>query len=250
MKVLRNAFRRLAPRRLVDRYRRWRYGKTWFDPHGMSVRQTFAQIYRDNVWGGPAGEFYSGPGSDPEVAAAYVGSVQAFLRDHGVRSVVDVGCGDFRIGAQLAAAGVEYTGVDVVPELIAHHQAAFARPGVTFLCRDATAEELPPGDVCLVRQVLQHLSNAQIAAVLRHARHFRFLIVTEHVLPDGRAAGVNRDIHHGNETRVDLGSYVALDRPPFGLPVDRVMTETRLPDGSLIRTVLVLQSPAAAGGGS
>ena len=63
---------------------------------GMSVEQTFKTVYERNFWGGVAGEFYSGTGSDPEVAAPYCQVVREFIRERNVKSVVDVGCGDFR----------------------------------------------------------------------------------------------------------------------------------------------------------
>ena len=82
------------------------------------------------------------------------------------------GCRDFRVGARLARAGLSYVGVDVVPALIAQNQSQFGGKDVVFVVRDIIRDELPPGDLCVVRQVLQHLSNDQIRAVLPKLRQY------------------------------------------------------------------------------
>jgi hypothetical protein len=86
---------------------------------------------------------------------------------------------------------------------------------------------------------LQHLSNAQISAVLQHCRQFANVIVTEHMVSATPAYQPNVDINHGVETRVDLGSCVRLDAPPFGWTVKKKLCEVPLPDGSFIQTLWV-----------
>src|SRR5262249_6315737 len=82
----------------------------------------------------------------------------------------------------------------------------------------------PDADLCLIRQVMQHLSNREISRLLKKTRKYAYVIVAEHqseidVTP-------NIDIQHGHATRVDLhGSGVYLDKPPFSVPV-RQLAET------------------------
>ena len=64
----------------------------------LTCKEVFTQIYRENRWGGVPGEIYSGPGSGEEAAGPYVEAVAAFIRKMNVQSVVDLGCGDFRVG--------------------------------------------------------------------------------------------------------------------------------------------------------
>jgi len=225
-------------RRRIDARRQERFAD-------VPVRATFARIYADNVWGGTPGAFYSGPGSDGGPAAGYVATVCAFVREAGIRSMVDLGCGDFRVGARLAECGADYTGVDVVPELVARNAAEFGRPGVRFECRDIIADELPAGDLCLIRQVLQHLSNAEIARVLENCRRYPYLIVTEHVPDDADGPEPNVDMPHGPGIRLTLNSGVYLDRPPFDVPVARTLHEVEAPGGGIIRSVLVVNERPA-----
>jgi hypothetical protein len=65
---------------------------------------------------------------------------------------------------------------------------------------------------------LQHLSNAQIAAVIPKLHRYRWLIVSEHV-PDAEGFTANRDKPMGPGVRERFGSGVMLTAPPLSLPV-------------------------------
>ena len=181
---------------------------------GRSSAEVFGEIYRTNAWGGEAGNYFSGTGSIGRAADAYVQAVNGFITKQGISSVVDIGCGDYRIGQKIACD--RYVGIDVVDALIERNREQFASDSVDFTCLDAaTAPELPSGELCLVRQVLQHLSNAQILAILPKLRQFRFVLVTEHYPSDADFRQPNADLVHGQDTRLSFGSGVYLDQPPF-----------------------------------
>jgi len=240
-----NSIRSLFPDSVVHWYRRLRYGHTWIQGEGQPLGVVFRDIYRHNLWGGTKGEFYSGPGSEADVSAAYVTAVTEFIQKQQCRTIVDVGCGDFRVGRELTGRSeVQYHCIDVVPELIARNQRQWGSSRIAFSCRDATKDGLPPGEVCLIRQVLQHLSNLQIVEILRNCQTYPYLIVTEHIWPACQKAAPNIDIHHGVETRVEFGSYVDLSQPPFCRQIDSILCTVNQPDGSAIVTA-VLQRDAS-----
>ena len=107
-----------------------------------------------------------------------------------------------------------YVGVDIVRELIDYNTAKFANEQITFECANVIEDPLPDGELCLIRQVLQHLSNQQISSVLTNCEKFPYLVVTEGVY-QGRQICPNVDILHGPDTRVFKHSGVFLDREPF-----------------------------------
>jgi SAM-dependent methyltransferase len=243
MRLLKRALRRLLPLPVLDAYRRARYGQTWFDYQDRSAKEVFTHIYRKGVWGGTEGDLYSGPGSDPAVTAPYVDAVRGFIESHGIRSVVDLGCGDFRVGSRIVSPGLRYHGIDIVDDVVRHNQQTHGTAEVSFSCRDATRDELPAADLCLVREVLQHLSNAEILKVLARCRQFRYVIVTEAVAAPDRFTQPNIDTDHSPFTRADTGSGVVLEAAPFHAPVARTLVETERPDGIILRSVL-LEHPA------
>jgi SAM-dependent methyltransferase len=236
---LKQMLRGMVPAWMIYRYRKWRWGHTWFDFEDRPLRDVFSKIYQYNMWGRGDGQFYSGYGSEQTVTAPYVAAVRTFIAGHAITSIVDVGCGDFRVGAQLLGPGIRYHGVDVVPALIRHHTATHGSETVQFSCLDATSEELPDGDLCLIRQVLQHLTNAEIRRALDRCRKFPYLIVTEHIASPERMTAPNAEHVHGPNTRSEAGSGVVLDAPPFVENVTGVLLELDQGDGTVLRTVVV-----------
>jgi hypothetical protein len=185
----------------------------------QSAAEVFSQVYLENVWGGPAGEFYSGGGSKDSFTDAYRDLVNSMLAEESGRrvTIVDLGCGDFRVGRRLVSPGIDYVGVDVVPSLIEHNRRTFGQESVTFVCLDIVEDDLPEGDLCLIRQVFQHLSNDEIARVLSKLRSYPRTLVTEHYFADDSRIVPNLDKPHGPDTRLVQGSGVYLDRPPFSV---------------------------------
>jgi SAM-dependent methyltransferase len=190
--------------------------------------EVFDDIYRRGEWGKGNGEGpYSGPGSRGSAIDEYVKVVSDFVGEHGIASIVDIGCGDFYVGGRLLdrlRPDISYVGLDVSRVIIAHNRREHGRANVRFEWVDATAGPLPDGDLCLVRQVMQHLSNAEIQAMLRQLAKFRYVIVTEHH-PAGLLRA-NADKAHGGDTRVIDGSAVVLDQPPFNVKGLKTLLET------------------------
>jgi hypothetical protein len=105
----------------------------------------------------------------------------------------------------------------VVPDLVARNQRLFGGPRVSFRCLDATRDELPVGDLVLVREVLQHLSNAEIAVILGKLRNYRYALISEYQPAAEHLVRPNIDKAHGMDTRIWDGSAVFPERPPFAL---------------------------------
>ena len=146
--------------------------KKWKVWKNYSNKDIFSKIYNDNIWGKPQNSqspFFSGDGShNPNHTKPYLDSVSKFLLSiKGKSKVVDLGCGDFNIGSQLSKYCDLYIGCDVVPQLIEYNEKTNKSEKVSFKLTDITKDDLPIGDVVVIRQVLQHLSNEQIIEVLK-----------------------------------------------------------------------------------
>jgi len=231
--------------RILDRMRSWWF-HYWVLPRdrrkfkSMTVEETFSTIYRTKGWGDDGGRFCSGSGSWGKAADDYCKFAIDFIKKHDVKSVVDLGCGDFAIGKRIVeATGVDYTGIDVVPELIEHHRATSSSPRVTFRCANIVSDPLPPAELYLVRQVLQHLSNDEVGQVLSNLGNCGKALISEHVPIHPEA--INRDKPHGPDIRRFNGSGVYLEMPPFSIAVEETW-EWPLGDDSLLRTCLVDQA--------
>ena len=172
-------------------------------------RGIFASIYANRSW-----SFGSGHGSLPAVTRSYRRYLQAFIDRPEIRRVVDLGCGDWQFSRYMDFSGVDYLGLEVVPELVAANTRAFGRTNIRFDYAPAAFADLPPADLLIAKDVLQHWPNRDIAAFLETApAKYRYLLLTNCVRP-GR---------HRN-TDIPLGSFRPLDlrEAPFGVRAERV----------------------------
>jgi SAM-dependent methyltransferase len=197
------------------------------------TKKAMEQVYDLKLWGAGVSAFYSGEGSHhPEIVVPYVEAVTEVLSSFKEPLVVcDLGCGDFNIGSKLVPYTEKYTGVDIVASLIEHNKATFKNEKLSFECIDIATEVLPKGDCALLRQVLQHLSNREIASVVGKLASFKYVILTEH-LPEGDFEP-NQDIISGQGTRLKKNSGVQLLMPPFDMKVvgEQELSVTQPTDG-------------------
>lgn len=222
----------------VRAFQEWRLFK------GLDTQQVFTRIYQEGLWGrsGESGDaFFSGTGSrDEAVVAPYIQAVTGFLNSLPHKpDVVDLGCGDFKVGQRIRHHCQGYVACDIVPQLIEHHRAHLGALDVDFRHLDLTRDELPAGEVVFIRQVLQHLSNAQIAqALLKIAKTYRYLVLTEH-LPGEDPFVPNLEKAAGRDIRMFYGSGVVLSAPPFNLQARQEQVLCEVPEsGGRIRTTL------------
>jgi SAM-dependent methyltransferase len=195
-----------------------------------SVEAIFTDIYKNKGWGRGDRDFCSGSGSNDTVARPYASLVMNFVRENRIQSIVDLGCGDFRVGSILRVDGVKYIGIDVVSELIALNTSKYADSAISFRRLDIIEDDLPEADLCLIRQVLQHLSNPQILAITHKLSKYKYVIVTEHYPPDGGQTTPNIDKVPGADTRLLDGSAVYLEEPPFSMGPSRLLLNLEVPD--------------------
>ncbi|WP_282055982.1 class I SAM-dependent methyltransferase [Maribacter luteus] len=183
------------------------------------TKDAMEQVYAMNLWGGETSSFYSGNGShDPIAVKPYIAALSSFLSAfEQPLTVCDLGCGDFNVGKQLVGYAEKYIAVDIVPDLIAHNKERFMNENLEFRCLDIAVDELPDGDCAIVRQVLQHLSNAEVGAVVRKLYRYKYVVLTEHI-PEGDFTP-NMDIISGQGIRIKKQSGLNLLHPPFNLKI-------------------------------
>ena len=220
--LIRRTARKLFPEIFVNFLREQRLRRFKKSAAQMSTQQVFTKIYEKGIWGtstDPDQPYYSGSGShDAGITEIYVRHVSSFLKKFAEKpNVVDLGCGDFSVGSQLRPFCDRYVACDIVPPLIAHNSKRFASLNVDFRVVDLTRDELPDGDVVFIRQVLQHLPNAEIAqAMPRIVARYRYLVLTEHI-PNKTDFKSNIDKPAGPDIRLERGSGLVLTDPPFSL---------------------------------
>ena len=184
------------------------------------TKAAMTQVYEKYLWGG-GGEhdFYSGEGSHRlDIVQPYLEVVTKFLTSFQEKlTVCDLGCGDFNIGKELVPYTKQYIAVDIVEPLIERNKKKFKDDRLAFHCLDIAVDPLPKADCIILRQVLQHLSNNEVAQVLQKVYQYKYIILTEHV-PSGYFTP-NEDIISGQGIRIKKKSGLDIELPPFNFEV-------------------------------
>ncbi len=212
-----------------------------------TVTEAFRTIYERHSWGGIS---KSGPGSDPTSTAQYRRVLARFLREHNIRSVVDLGCGDWASSRLIDWSGIDYLGLDAVPEVVERNQRAFGRPGIRFEQADIATDELPEADLAICKEVLQHLPTAAVQQFLAKLNNYRMAILvndSEGAYPGTWRTGWRGRPFVGTNADIVPGSYrpLRLRQSPFNLNAE-LLTHywNRSPEYRWHKEVLLWTNPA------
>jgi hypothetical protein len=182
----------------------------------LDLERTFATIFETNLWG--ADESRSGLGSVLDATAILRTEIPALLRNLNATSLLDIPCGDFAWMSHVDLSGIDYTGADIVPEVVARNQAAY---GHRFLRLDLTADPLPLADVVFCRDCLVHLSFENIFRAFSNLKRSGSMYLLTTTFPQHDA---NHDIPNGDWRLLNL------ERAPFNLPAPLTAIEEGCPE--------------------
>lgn len=188
------------------------------EPINSNIEKAFTAVYEQALWGcNEEGVGFSGTGSAVQYAAPYMSFLQNFLKTNNIRSVVDIGCGDWTFSRFINWGDISYTGIDIVKSVIDRNKERFSSPNITFIHGDGTYEDLPAADLLICKDVLQHLSNESVAEFLKHTGKFKHCLITNDI-DFGGFGGNNLQIVDGDHRMLDLS------QPPFNVRGEKVFT--------------------------
>jgi glycosyltransferase involved in cell wall biosynthesis len=170
------------------------------------MKQVFDRIYALNTWGNA--ESRSGDGSDTKGTEAIRAALPDLFRELAIKSLLDLPCGDFK-WMRLLDLDLDYTGADIVIEVIEQNQRMYGRPGRRFQILDITKDAIPTVDLIFCRDLLVHLSFREIEDALANIAlsGSRYLLTTTFPSRD-----LNSDVEAGQWRPLNL------QRPPFSFP--------------------------------
>jgi hypothetical protein len=147
----------------------------------------FTDIYETYAWGNNNNTEYSGSsgrGSDVEYnKESYIPFLKKFIIQNNIQSIVDLGCGDFRCGRLLYDdLDVIYTGYDVYKRVIEYNSRQYSLPKYSFVYSDFCIhkENIIGGDLCILKDVLQHWSSDTIYSFLDYlvnTKKFKYILI-------------------------------------------------------------------------
>lgn len=165
------------------------------------LQERFSVIYEENQWTNG-----SGPGSMPKHTIEYRAFLSKFIAENEIKSVTDLGCGDWQSTRLMDWTGIHYLGLDVVQWIVEDNNNKFGSENVEFR-HFSDLSQLPGGDLCICKEVFQHLPNGIIQEHLEAIKNkYRFALITNMVEPIEQC---NQDIEVGG------GRPLRLELEPF-----------------------------------
>ena len=162
------------------------------------MKNIFTDIYTNKKWQDNYGT-ESGPGSSIECSKPYLDFLQEFCQVNNIKSILDLGCGDFNLMKHFNFTGIYYLGIDIVDHIIIQNQQLHGTSNIKFKS-ESVIDYLNDThvDLILCKDVLQHLSQTNILKVL-NIKNYKYALYTNDFSDD-----VNSDVEDGKYSAIDL----------------------------------------------
>jgi hypothetical protein len=158
------------------------------------LRERFTAFYRHNAFGGTRSR--SGEGSSLAQTAVIRQELPKLIAELGIKSVVDAPCGDWFWMKETELGVAEYTGVDIVEQLVEINHRQFGNASRRFLCLNLAADALPRADLIFCRDCLVHLDFNDIRRVISNFRRSQsqYLLTTTFTNRERNVDLVGKDV--------------------------------------------------------
>ncbi len=204
-------------------YARYQHGKRARLYAGKSREEVFGMIHRQNLWASP--ETVSGHGSTMAETQPIRQALPALVRELGIRTVLDLPCGDFHWMREMAPHFESYKGGDIVPQMVEANRVKYGSDKVEFLHLDVVSSPLPAADLVIVRDCWVHLSFAEVLQALANVRAAKITWLLATHFP----AVENQDVLTGEWRPLNLCAA------PFHLPApDRLLIDSVSHEGKTL----------------
>jgi hypothetical protein len=182
------------------------------------MEQVFTNVYENKIWGNNNIDEYngsSGPGSDIDYNKdTYVPFLKKFIIDNNIKSIVDLGCGDFKCGKLIYDdIDILYVGYDAYIKVIEYNSTQHSLPKYSFTHLDFcnNKESIVNGDMCILKDVIQHWALNDIYTFLDYLvenKKFRYILICNCCYQDADATDIqNGDFRSLNCDYLPLKKY-------------------------------------------
>jgi SAM-dependent methyltransferase len=192
-------------------------------------QDAFVHIYKENAW--HSGESRSGGGSEISSTVKIRKALPLIWKKYGIKTFLDVPCGDFNWMKEVDKTDIKYIGGDIVEEAVARNNELYKTQQIEFIKIDITKDTLPKVDMIFCKDCLQHLSYE---SVIKSINNFvksgsKYVMLTSYPLTIK-----NHDILDGDYRALNLF------KEPFSLPTNylyKVREQSRGKDVELDKTM-------------
>lgn len=125
----------------------------------------FTDIYRNNLW---FNKHKSGGGADDLQTYIIRQQIPKLVENYKINSLLDCPCGDINYMKQIFHLIPNYTGCDIVEDLINTHKKTF--PNKNFIKLNISEDKIPLNDLILCRDLFVHFSYDAIKKTIKNIK--------------------------------------------------------------------------------
>jgi len=192
-------------------------------------KRVFTEIYEKDLFNARINNennvSRSGSGSDLEQTREIIAQLPALLKEYDIKSILDVPCGDFYWMRYIDLTGIDYTGGDIVSQIVLQNNKTYGAQNIRFKEIDVVNDQLPKVDLVICRDLLVHLKNDQVNAALANIRKSgsKYLLTTSF---KNTTENIENQI-------IGFWRPINLELPPFNMtgPIDQIFENCTEADG-------------------
>lgn len=125
-----------------------------------TIKDKFTETYSNHKWKHGTGESKSGEGSSLYWTENYRDELTKIIDKYSIKKILDCSCGDWNWMKLLSDKLIDYTGVDIVEELIKSNNEKYSTNNIKFICSDMysfLANNKEEYDLIICRHTFEHL---------------------------------------------------------------------------------------------
>ena len=186
---------------LRDKYVDWKI-------KDLSEKDRFGLIYKTGYWRSRKNGSLSGAGSDKEATANIHKSLENFLQENNIKTMLDLPCGDWNWMSKVDLGDVSYIGADIVDEIITSNAKRFGSSNRTFKVMDILNDDLPQVDLIFVRDCFVHLEDEQIIKAVNNISRSRSTFLATTTYPKCNFNQVPVEIDRWRQINLELEPFL------------------------------------------
>jgi len=173
----------------------------------LSPEEVFKEIYNNNFWSSE--ESVSGKGSEIIQTGHLIDELQKIFNQFQIKSILDIGCGDFNWMKFMNLEKIRYIGADIVNEIVQKNKKKYYSDDIEFKKLNIINDKLPKVDLIFCRDCLGHFSFEHIKKSINNIikSGSKYLMATSHQNTEN-----NLDVVSGSWRPLNLLAH------PFSFP--------------------------------